>query len=328
MKILAVDDDPIILELLAQFVEIMGDHKLTTALTGMEALEIVQNPTTGPIDCFIFDLQMPHMDGIALTQNIRATSGHGDTPILMLTAMSDKNHVDAAFLAGATDYVTKPFEFSELTARLSMVENLVHTRKMRTKKVFAAQAASAQNQTEFIELLEPIFIYDVDHLIDYAAMENYLSQLARGSLFGSTAFAFTIRQIKEHHSALSAFDFSSLMADVAEVISDTLAGHQFLMSYAGGGTFLCVTESGWRPEMLTLMDAVNLSLARIELYNSLGEQLYVRVSAGEAMRLIWKSESTIMDAVSAAYTSAEAASAAHERAKANFWHGQERAEFR
>jgi len=325
MRILAVDDDPIILELLTQFVAIMGDHELTTALSGPEALDFVRKPATDHIDCFLFDLQMPQMDGVELTRRIRATSGYSDAPILMLTAMSDKRYVDAAFSAGATDYITKPFEFSELTARLGLVESLVRERKTLTKKVFASQAASAKNQAEFIELHEPVFIYDVENLIDYVAMQNYLAQLARGSLFGSTTFAFTIRQIKDHHRALSAFDFTSLVADVAEVISDTLAGHQFLMSYAGGGTFLCVTESGWRPEMTVLMDAINLSLARIELYKSQGEQLYVRVSAGEAMRLIWKSESAVMDAVSAAYTSAEAASEAYERARASFWNGQVRA---
>jgi CheY-like chemotaxis protein len=325
MRILAVDDDPIILELLAQFVEIMGEHKLMTALSGPEALEIIQNPATGPIDCFLLDLQMPIMDGVELAQKIRATSENSETPILMLTAMSDKKHVDAAFSAGATDYVTKPFEFAELTMRLGLAESQIRERKTRTGKIFASQAASSKKQSGFVELHEPIFIFDVENLINHVAMKNYLAQLARGSLFGSTTFAFTIRQIKDHHRALSAFDFTSLVADVAEVISDTLAGHQFLMSYAGGGTFLCVTESGWRPEMTVLMDAINLSLARIELYNSQGEQLYVRVSAGEAMRLIWKSESTIMDAVSAAYTSAEAASEAYERARASFWNGQVRA---
>jgi len=43
MRILAVDDDPIILELLTQFVAIMGDHELTTALSGPEALDFVRN---------------------------------------------------------------------------------------------------------------------------------------------------------------------------------------------------------------------------------------------------------------------------------------------
>ncbi len=329
MKILAVDDDPIILELLSQFIELIGDHELTTALSGAQALELVDASQKAPFECFLFDIQMPQMDGIQLTKAIRSKARHADTPVLMLTAMSDKRYVDAAFSAGATDYVTKPFEVSELKARLGLVEGLVKARQLRTKKIFATKGLAASPKTysaaDVLELYEPISIYDVDNVIEYMAMENYVAQLSRGALFGSTTFAFNIRKIEDHHKSLSAFEFSSMVSDVAEVISDTLAGHQFLMSYAGSGTFVCVTETGWRPNMQTLMDSVNLSLSQTELYDNSGQQLHVRVSTGEAIRLIWKSENSVMEAVATAHTSAEAASASHERAMNDFWFVEQRA---
>lgn len=329
MKILAVDDDPIILELLDQFVSIIGEHELTTALSGPEALEVVHSSEGDTFDCFLFDIQMPEMDGITLTKHIRSSPTHADTPILMLTAMSDKRYVDAAFSAGATDYITKPFEVPELRARLGLVEGLVEARQARTRKIFATQNIASPSAPDApdnaLELHEPISIYDVDNVIEYMAMQNYVAQLSRGALFGSTTFAFTIRNIDEHHQSMSPFEFYSLVSDVAEVISDTLAGHQFLMSYAGSGTFVCVTESGWRPNMPTLMDAVNLSLSRTELYDNSARQLYVRVSAGEAIRLIWKSESSVMEAVAAAHTSAEAASEAHARSMTDYWTVENRA---
>jgi CheY-like chemotaxis protein len=329
MRILAVDDDPIILELLSQFIEVVGNHELTTALSGPEALDLVDASRGAPFECFLFDIQMPQMDGIELCQAIRNTTQYADTPILMLTAMADKRYVDAAFAAGATDYVTKPFEVSELKARLGLVEGLVKARQSRTKKIFAAQSLSAASQpntpAENLELYEPISIYDVDNVIEYMAMENYVAQLSRSALFGSTTFAFTIRKVEEHHKAMSAFEFYSLVSDVAEVISDTLAGHQFLMSYAGNGTFVCVTESGWRPDVASLMDSINLSLSRTELYDNSGQQLYVRVSAGEAVRLVWKSENSVMEAVATAHMSAEAASVSHERALHDFWLTERRA---
>ncbi|KIN63748.1 Two component diguanylate cyclase [Sulfitobacter noctilucicola] len=329
MRILAVDDDPIILELLTQFVSIIGEHELMTAQSGPEALDLVHAPDTGTFDCFLFDIQMPHMDGIQLTGAIRETTRYADTPILMLTAMSDRRYIDAAFTAGATDYVTKPFEIPELKARLALVEGLVQARKSRTRKIFATQGLSAGQHSEdvahTIGLHEPISVYDVDKVIDYTAMQNYVAQLARGALFGSSTFAFTIRKIEEHHAAMSAFEFASLISDVSEVISDTLAEYEFLMAYAGNGTFVCVTESGWRPNMSNLMDAVNLSLSRTELYDNAGQQLYVRVSAGEAVRLIWKSESSVMEAVGVAHASAEAASVRHERAMNDLWITEHRA---
>lgn len=323
MKILAVDDDPIILELLSQYVEIVGTHELVTASSGNEALTLVQSGTHTDFDCFLFDIQMPLMDGIQLTCHLREMPEHVDTPVLMLTAMSDKRYIDAAFAAGATDYVTKPFEVTELSARLRLVENLVKIRQTHTKKIFAAQALNPQSAPiepgEFLELHDPVSIYDVDNVIEYTAMENYVRQLARGSMFGCATFAFTVRRIEEHHAHMSAAEFSFLIADVAEVISDVLAGHQFLMSYAGSGTFICVTESGWRPDMNALMDAVNLTLSRTELFDNSGQQLFVRVSAGDAVRMIWKSEGSVLEAISAAYLTAEEASAAHARAMNDLW---------
>lgn len=317
MKILAVDDDPIILELLTQFVIAIGDHELTTAECAPDALELLLAPDAPEFDCFLFDVQMPVMDGIELTRRLREEARYADMPILMLTAMADKRYVDAAFAAGATDYVTKPFEVAELTARLTMVEGLVQKRQERTKKIFATQSLDAP--ADRVELFEPISIYDVDNVIDYMAMENYVEQLSRSALFGSTTFAFTIREVAQFHQALSSFEFYSLISDVAEIISDTLQGHQYLMSYAGNGTFVCITESGWRPDMTRLMDAINLTLAKTELFDNQGQRLQPRVSAGEAIRLIWKTGASLMDAMAQAHASAEEASLAHERAKHDFW---------
>jgi CheY-like chemotaxis protein len=319
MKILAVDDDPIILELLTHFIAAIGEHDLQTALSGSEALQIVHQQAASSFDCFLFDIQMPDMDGIQLTRQIRSYTRYVDTPVIMLTAMSDKRYIDAAFSAGATDYVTKPFEVMELKERIGLVEGYIEQRKSRTSKVFAAKAVATSAQAETLELHQPISIYDVDHVIEYLAMQNYVAQLSRGALFGSTTFAFTIRKIDTHHAALSAFEFTSLVSDVAELISDTLSGHQFLMSYAGSGAFVCVTESGWRPNMKELMDNINLCLARSEFYNNKGEAFVARVSAGDAIRLIWKSGNSIMEAVGAAHASAEAASMAHERGLNDFW---------
>ncbi|MEW9919241.1 PleD family two-component system response regulator [Marimonas sp. MJW-29] len=317
MQILAVDDDPIILELLKQFMVAVGGHSLSVALSGAEALEMINAENAPRFDCFLFDIQMPGMDGIELTRRMRETARYADTPVLMLTAMADKRYVDNAFAAGATDYVTKPFEVSELKARIGLVEGLVAARQSRTKKIFAAQAMPEQPNT--VELFEPISIYDVDNVIEYMAMQNYVAQLSRSALFGSTTFAFTIREIETYHRTMSAFEFFSLISDVAEVISDTLMGHQFLMSYAGNGTFVCVTESGWRPDVAKLMDAINLSLATTELYDNTGERLHPRVIAGAPERLIWKSGASVMDALATAHASAEAAAVAHMDAQKDFW---------
>ena len=70
MKILAVDDDPIILELLTQFVASFGKHALVTAGSGNEALDLLASDTKAGFDCFMLDIQMPGMDGMELARQI------------------------------------------------------------------------------------------------------------------------------------------------------------------------------------------------------------------------------------------------------------------
>lgn len=320
MKILAVDDDPIILELLSHFMSAVGQHELTTAESALEAIDLLAQPDPPVFDCFLLDIQMPGMDGIELARHIRRKAATTAAPIVMLTAMSEKRYIDNAFAAGATDYVTKPFDLTELKARINMVEQLVLSRRLSPEKIFATATLAQENPAaDFVDLHDPIELNDVDNVIACTAMENYVAQLSRSSLFGSTVFGFTLRKADIHCSNLSGAEFRFLIEDVAEVISDSLSGHQFLMTYAGNGTYLCITESGWRPDMTALTNTVNLHLNHAHLTSNSGEELHPRVSAGAAIRLVWKSGDQILNALSTAQSSAEAAAAEHERLKTDFF---------
>lgn len=322
MKILAVDDDAIILKLLEQIILALGDHDLTIAESGAEALDIIAASGDAPFDCFLFDIQMPKMDGIELVQHLRTFEAYVDAPVLMLTAMSDKRYIDRAFAVGATDYVTKPFEVTELETRLNLLQTVAQHRQAQSKQIHAAMNGTAgdgpTDDLEF-EYYEPFSIYDVENVIDHTSFENYLAQLSRSSLFGSTIFAFALRRAAEFYDTMSSFEFYSLISDAAEVISDALHGHQFLMSYAGNGVFVCVTEAGWRPEMERLQDQVNLLFVRTELYNNAGQRLDIRVVTGEAVRLVWKSGNTIYDALATAHSSAEEKAIRKERERGSIW---------
>ncbi|MEP1943552.1 MAG: response regulator [Sulfitobacter sp.] len=321
MKILAVDDDPIIVELLAQFLITLGPHELVTAQSGQEALELVAQHDASPFDCFMLDIQMPQMDGMQLARHLRRNPTYGITPIIMLTAMSEKRYIDGAFAAGATDYVTKPFDLTELRARMNMVDQLVHTRKSQAIKQFSASTLlEGTDQPDRIDLHEPIALHDIHNVIACNAMENYVAQLSRSSLFGSTVFALALRKADIHHETLYGAEFKFLLEDVAEVISDALSDRQLLMTYAGNGTFLCITETGWRPEMNRVMDLVNLQLSRAQIISNSGEELHPRVSAGIAIRLVWKSGEQILNSLSKAQSSAEDAAEEYERLKSDFFH--------
>jgi CheY-like chemotaxis protein len=321
MKILAVDDDPIIVELLVQFLSTLGPHELITAESGHEALEVVAQHEDRPFDCFLLDIQMPKMDGMELARHLRKKTEYAVTPIVMLTAMSEKRYIDGAFAAGATDYVTKPFDLIELKTRINLVDQLVMSRKSKALTHFAASTLLESSELpDNIDVNDPITLHDIDNAISCTAMENYVAQLSRSSLFGSTVFAVSIRKTDIYCDALSGAEFTFMIEDVAEIISDTLSDRQFLMTYAGNGTYLCITESGWRPDMTQLTNSVNLHLSRAQIMSNTGEELHPRVSAGVAIRLVWKSGDQIMSSLGKAQASAEDAAEEYERLKTDFFH--------
>lgn len=321
MRILAVDDDPIILELLHEMVVSFGTYEVECAGSASQALARVADTTKPAFDCFLFDIQMPRMDGIDLCRSIRAIPKMEHVPILMITAMSDKSHIDRAFHAGATDYVTKPFDMDELRQRLASADANRVDANGRMRKVFAVTRPIflEDEQAEKANLSDPVTIMDVDGVISETALENYVSQLSRSALFGSTVFSFSIRRITELYYKSTAFGFECLITDTSEAISDCLKPHQFLISYGGSGTFVCVTEGGFSPDLEDLTDAINLRLHDMDLHYCNGDKLDFRVCAGKPIRLIWRNGAGILDALSQAFASAEDEALRREDMIENLW---------
>ncbi|WP_281981033.1 response regulator [Thalassorhabdomicrobium marinisediminis] len=323
MHILAVDDDPIILDLLTHFIEDMPEHTVTTALSVTDALGLMVKPEQ-PFDCFLLDIVMPGTDGIELCKILRGTDRYRATPILMLTAMADKGHIDSAFAAGASDYITKPFELNSLKGRLSLVEQIAREQREPTSQTYATQALLGMSPDDLademtIDLHQPLPIYDVEGVIENSAMENYVTQLSRKSLCGSVVMAFTIRHIADLHACLSPYDFTCVVTDVSEAIADCLLPTHRLVSYAGNGTFVCVVEGAAQIDMERLVDHINLYINAMELSASDGTALNIRVCAGRPARLIWRKGDSAIDALHQAHISAEEAADRLTRDMGSIW---------
>ena len=124
MRDLAVDDDAFVLEILRVLVARTGYPEIVTAVSAGAALECIAAATI-PFQCILLDVQMPGMGGIEFCDLLRQLPDYNECPIIMVTAMTDRKFMDQAYAAGATDYVTKPFDFEKLTSRLSLAERLI-----------------------------------------------------------------------------------------------------------------------------------------------------------------------------------------------------------
>ncbi|MBN1531274.1 MAG: response regulator [Spirochaetes bacterium] len=119
--ILVVDDDPVNLDLLRNCLQ-SGGGTVKTAPDGVTALEILERE--GPVDLVLLDVMMPDMSGYEVCRRIRAGRSPKELPVVMLTAKNRKTDIDAAFVAGANDYIVKPFIMREVLARVGMMLKL------------------------------------------------------------------------------------------------------------------------------------------------------------------------------------------------------------
>lgn len=108
--ILAVDDDPKLLEMIRRTLALEG-FRVVTASHGMQALEIARECAP---DLIVLDWLLPGLDGVRLIERLRQSD---ETPVLMLTARQAVQDRVEALQAGADDYLVKPFAPEELVAR-------------------------------------------------------------------------------------------------------------------------------------------------------------------------------------------------------------------
>jgi len=113
-KVLLIDDEPDILEILTYHLEKEG-FLIKTAKNGVEGLEVARdfNP-----DLIVVDLMMPEMDGIETCMQIREDKNLKNTLVALLTARSEDYSQIAGFESGADDYITKPIKPRVLVSRI------------------------------------------------------------------------------------------------------------------------------------------------------------------------------------------------------------------
>ena len=119
-KILIIDDD-LRHDKMMSYLLLSKGFDVTYALSGQEALEKLRLKVVERPDIILMDIMMPQMDGFETFKEIRKEPDLKDTPIIMLTALSDPQNMEKALAIGAADYIEKPFSPSDVIARIKKV---------------------------------------------------------------------------------------------------------------------------------------------------------------------------------------------------------------
>lgn len=263
MKILAVDDDPEILEILGAFLAHAGYEDVVTAHSAAEALSLVEQARE-PFECFLLDIQMPGMTGTDLMKRLRSLPQYSDVPVLKLTAMSDQENLSKSFAGGALDYIVKPFEFFEVETRLHAAELRLTT--LRNRKTNPEVNVSEIEKTfgHWVERSTKTVGDAPAGLIAKVAFENYLYQLKSKHPESLNVLAIQLKNLDALHGRLSQDGFSYYVQQLVAGLSRLFEKEGCLFSYYGGGSFSVQTPYRTPDQAAGFCDDIRRVVGRVD----------------------------------------------------------------
>jgi DNA-binding response OmpR family regulator len=140
-KVLVIDDNPTIVELIKYAVNLQGSYSVVVAYDGVQGLERVhaEHP-----DCVIIDVKMPRMDGYHLVRFLRGDARTADIPLIILSAMTREEDQLMGLMSGVDEYLTKPFKPTVLNATIERVLRLTPAERQRRMEDLAQAHADRE----------------------------------------------------------------------------------------------------------------------------------------------------------------------------------------
>lgn len=230
MKILVVDDDTVLLELTRMYLASIGFEDVTLVQSGAQALEAAQ--AADPVfECILLDVQMPCLTGIETLAALHALPRYKQAVVVMLTAMTDRQHVAQAFIAGAWDYIPKPFDPFDLEAR------------MYGARARVAALAKAERPADVFEVPK---VKDTSELRDFGVIdpERFQTCLQRLAVSAPEAISLTVIEIENLSgiaAALGPDQTDRYLADFIAALSVPLAAAKAILAYQGHGVLLALS---------------------------------------------------------------------------------------
>lgn len=125
VTILMVDDNPANIKLLADMLTSRG-YNVEQASNGLDALALARAKEP---DIILLDIFMPEVDGYEVCRRLKADEETNRIPVIFISALTDVDNIVRGFDVGGSDYITKPFKFKEVLARIANLLMLVHQRR-------------------------------------------------------------------------------------------------------------------------------------------------------------------------------------------------------
>jgi diguanylate cyclase (GGDEF)-like protein len=280
LRILVVEDDPIVRQLLQSWLEEECQHTVAVAGNGQEALERAVDFAPHIV---ITDWRMPVMDGVALCRALRSSSWGQNVYVLMLTAAEQESELVVAFDAGVDDYVSKPPNLRALGARLKGAWRYVRLREASeqdSKRLtdMAAELALTNRRLQQAALSDPLTLLANRRAGLQALAQAWSAATRHGDPL--TLLSFDIDHFKAINDQHGHAAGDLVLQRVAQALRDASRKEDTVCRW-GGEEFLVISPKVNLNEGVLAGERLRKAIAALDIAYE-GQQIAVRVSLGVA----------------------------------------------
>ena len=228
-SILMVDDIPANLQMLSEMLKGRG-YKVRAAVSGKLALQAASNE---PPDLILLDINMPEMNGYEVCEKLKADEKLKDIPVIFLSALTETIDKVKAFGTGGVDYITKPFQFEEVEARVETHLEL-RRQKLRLQEAYDKLRELEKLRDSFVQMvihdlrspLTGTFAYlkllrdNTDNTLS-AAHSSYVAEAMKAvmQMIGMTCDILETSRMEEGQMKLKAAE-----CDLGRILEDGISG--------------------------------------------------------------------------------------------------------
>jgi len=260
-KVLVVDDNPDNVDLLTQYLSGLN-YEVIPAYDGEEALLVAEQET---VDLILLDVMMPKVSGFEVCRRLKAQEGTDFIPVVLVTVRDDTRSKLEGFAAGADDYITKPFDIEELSAR---VKSLLRIKTLQDQLRDANSRLAEMSVTD--GLTE---IYNHRHFVDRLESEASRAQRYHRPL---AVIMLDVDHFKKVNDKYGHLFGDYVLRRLAQIFTSHARAGDLVARYGGEEFAILVTET---IGAAALAERIRKTVEQSEFAHD-GHKSNIRISAG------------------------------------------------
>ena len=262
--ILIVDDVPANIQVVAKILKEEG-YQLAFAKSGKAALELTEK---GEFDLILLDVMMPEIDGFEVCKRFKENPITKDIPVIFLTAKVDTESIVKGFEVGAMDYVTKPFNGTELLARVKTHIELSYSRKELKRNAEKFRYLAVHD--------------DLTNLYNTRYLYQSLSEMILICSACSRPFSLIFMDMDNFKYVVDTYGHlngSQTLQEVAATIQETIVKPSYGVAY-GGDEFVVVLPEFGKKEAIDKAEEIRNQISETVYLSNQGLEVHLSASFG------------------------------------------------